>query len=112
MEAAKGNLADNNNNQTVPIRPTLEQGVAGNEGVPTAESTTALEAVPTAESLVPSLKTDQFQLPESSFAKIIENSQRTNISIWQIYGANLSGKVASNLTSKGTQLTYFSTTKR
>ena len=52
LEVAKGNLADNNNNQTVPIRPTLEQVVAENEGVPTAESHTALEAVPTAESTV------------------------------------------------------------
>ena len=30
----------------------MEQGVAGNEGVPTAESPTALEVVPTAESPV------------------------------------------------------------
>ena len=45
----KVNLADKNNNQTFPIRPKLEEGVAGNEGVPTAESHTALEAVPTAE---------------------------------------------------------------
>ena len=52
LEAAKGNLVNNNNNQTVPIRPTLEQGVAGNEGVPTNESPTALEVVPTAESPV------------------------------------------------------------
>ena len=42
-------MADNNNNQKFPIRPTLEQGVAGNEGVPTAESPTALEVVPNAE---------------------------------------------------------------
>ena len=32
-------------------------------------------------STVPSLKTDQFQLPGSSFSKIIENSLRTKISI-------------------------------
>ena len=57
-------------------------------------------------------KTDQFQLPGSSFAKIIDNLPRTKISIWQIYGANLSGEVASNLTSKRTQLTKFSRTKR
>ena len=52
LEAEKVNLADNNNNKTVPVRPTLEQGVAGNEGVPTAESRTALEVAPTAESPV------------------------------------------------------------
>ena len=52
LEAAKVNLADNNNNQTFPTRPTLEQGVAGNEGVPTAESPTALDVVLTAESPV------------------------------------------------------------
>ena len=52
LEAAKGNLDDNNSNQTVPIRPALEQGVAGNEGVPTAESPTVLEVAPTAESPV------------------------------------------------------------
>ena len=34
----------------------------------------------------------------------IENSLRTNVSIWKIYGANLIRKVASNLTSKRTQL--------
>ena len=45
-------MYNNNNNQTVPIRPILEQGVSGNEGVPTAESPTTLEAVPTAESPV------------------------------------------------------------
>ena len=48
LEAAKGNLSDTNNNQTFPIRPTLEQGVAVNEVVPTAESPTALEAATTA----------------------------------------------------------------
>ena len=32
---------------------------------------------------------------------------RTKVSIWHIYGSNLSGKVASNLTSKRTQLTNF-----
>ena len=42
LEAAKINVADNNNNQTFPIRPTLEQGVAGNEVLLTAESPTAL----------------------------------------------------------------------
>ena len=52
LEAAKGNFSDPNNNQTFPIRPTLEKGVAINEGVPTAESPTALETVPTAESPV------------------------------------------------------------
>ena len=52
LEAAKGNLSDTNNNQTFAIRPTLEQGVAVNEGVPTSESPTALEVVPTAESPV------------------------------------------------------------
>ena len=36
LDAAKGNLADNKTNQTFPTRPTLEQGVARNEGVPTA----------------------------------------------------------------------------
>ena len=36
LEAAKVNLSDTNNNQTFPIRPTLEQGVVVNEGVPTA----------------------------------------------------------------------------
>ena len=50
MEATKGIFSDNNNNQTFPTRPTLEQGVAGNEGVRTAESITALEFVPTDES--------------------------------------------------------------
>ena len=49
LEAAKGNLSDDNNNQIFPIRPTLEQGVAVNEGVLTAESPTTLEIVPTAE---------------------------------------------------------------
>ena len=49
MEAAKVNLSDTNNNQTFPIRPTLEQGVGLNEGLPIAESPTALEVVPTAE---------------------------------------------------------------
>ena len=52
MEAAKVNLSDDNNNKTFTIRPTLEQGVAVNEGVPTAESPTLLEVVPTAESTV------------------------------------------------------------
>ena len=52
LEVAKVNLSDTNNNQKFPIRPTLEQGVAVNEGVPTDESTTALEVVPTAESPV------------------------------------------------------------
>ena len=52
MEAAKVNLSNDNNNQTFPIRPTLEQGIAVNEGVPTAESPTVLEFVPTAESSV------------------------------------------------------------
>ena len=42
LEAEKVNLADNNKNQTFPTRHTLEQGVAGNEGVPTAESPPAL----------------------------------------------------------------------
>ena len=50
LEAAKGHLANKNNNQTLSISPTLEQGVAGNEGVTTAESPTALEVVLTAES--------------------------------------------------------------
>ena len=50
LEAAKVNLADNNNHQKFPIRPTLEQRFAGNEGVPTSESPTAQEVVPTAES--------------------------------------------------------------
>ena len=49
LEGTKDNLADKNNNQTVPIRPTFEQGVAGNEVVPTTESPTALEVVLTAE---------------------------------------------------------------
>ena len=52
MEAAKGNLSDTNSTQTFTFRPTLEQGVAVNEGVPTNESPTALEVVPTAESPV------------------------------------------------------------
>ena len=52
MEVAKGNLSGNNNNQTFHIRPALEQVVAVNEGVPTAESPTALEVVPTSESPV------------------------------------------------------------
>ena len=52
LEAAKGNFANTNNNQTVPIRPTLEQGLVVNEGVPTAESPTALEVMLTAESPV------------------------------------------------------------
>ena len=42
LEAAKGNLSDTNNNQTFPIRPTLEQGVAVNEGITADESHTAL----------------------------------------------------------------------
>ena len=42
LEAAKGNFSNKDNNQTVPIRPTLEQGVVINEGVPTAESPTPL----------------------------------------------------------------------
>ena len=37
LEATKINLADNNNNKIVPIRPTLEQGVTGNEEAPTAD---------------------------------------------------------------------------
>ena len=45
-------------------------------------------------STVPSLKMDQLHLPGSSSAKIMENLLHTKISIWQIYGANLSGKVA------------------
>ena len=49
MEAAKGNFSDNNNNQTFPIRYALEQVVAVNEGVPTAESPTVLVVVPTSE---------------------------------------------------------------
>ena len=52
MEAVKGNLSNTNNNQTFTISPTLEQGVAVNEGVLTAESPTALEVVPSAESPV------------------------------------------------------------
>ena len=52
LEAAKINLSDTNNNQTFPIRPTLEQSVAVNEGVTTTESPTTLEVVPTAESPV------------------------------------------------------------
>ena len=52
LEVAKGNLSNENNNQAFPIRPTLEQGVAVNEGVPTAELPTILEVVPTAESPV------------------------------------------------------------
>ena len=51
-EAGKCNFSDNNNNQTFPTRPTLEQGIVVNEVVPTAESPTALEVVLTAESLV------------------------------------------------------------
>ena len=50
LEAAKGNLAYNNNNQTLPKRSTLEKGVEGNEGVPTAESPNTLEVVLTTES--------------------------------------------------------------
>ena len=73
LEAAEGNLDENDNNKTVPTRSTLDQRFAENEGVPTA---------------------DQFQLRGLSYATIIENSLRTNISIWQIYGANLSRKVA------------------
>ena len=45
-------MSNDNNNQTFPIRPTLEQGVAVNEGVLTAESPTVLEVVPAAESPV------------------------------------------------------------
>ena len=56
-------------------------------------------------STVPSLKNGSVPSSWSSFAKIIENSGRTKISIWQIYGKNLSGKMASNSTSKRTQLT-------
>ena len=52
FEAAKQNLADNNNNQTFPIRPTLEKGVVLNEGVSTVESTNTLEVVPTSESTI------------------------------------------------------------
>ena len=50
LEAEKVNIADNNNNQIYSTRPTLEQGVAGNEGVPTSESPTTLEVVPNVES--------------------------------------------------------------
>ena len=50
LEAAKVNLADNTNYKKFPTWPTLEQGFVGNEGVPTAESSTAMEVVPTAES--------------------------------------------------------------
>ena len=42
-------MSDTNNNQTFPNRPTLEQGVAVNKGVPTAELPTALDVVPNAE---------------------------------------------------------------
>ena len=42
-------MSDTNNNQTFSIMPTLEQGVAVNEGVLTAESPTALEVVLTSE---------------------------------------------------------------
>ena len=52
LEAPKGKFSDTNKNQTFPTRPTLEQGFAINEGVPTAESPTALEVVPTTESTV------------------------------------------------------------
>ena len=52
LEAAKGNFSNTNNNQRFPIRPTLEQGVVVNEGVPTAESPTALDVVTASESPV------------------------------------------------------------
>ena len=45
LEAAKGKFSDTNNNQTFPIRSTLEQGVAVNEGLPTAESPVTNEDV-------------------------------------------------------------------
>ena len=50
LEAAKGNLANNNNNnKTFPTRSTLEQRLVENEGEPTAESPTSeTEVVPTA----------------------------------------------------------------
>ena len=40
LDAAKGNLADNDNNKTFPSRYTLEQRSVENERVPTAESPT------------------------------------------------------------------------
>ena len=63
LEAAKGNLDNNNNNQTFPIRPILEQGIAVNEGIPTAESPTTLEVVPTAELLVTNEGVPTSELP-------------------------------------------------
>ena len=51
MDAAKGNLANNDNNKTFPTRSTLDQRFVENEGVPTAESPTAkMEVEQTAES--------------------------------------------------------------
>ena len=49
LDAAKGNLADNDNNKTFPTSSTLDQRFVENEGVPTAESPTAkMDVVPTA----------------------------------------------------------------
>ena len=63
LDSAKGNLADNNNNQTFPTRPILEQGVAENEGVTTAESPTAkMEVVLTAESPTPRTFRDEQEI--------------------------------------------------
>ena len=45
-------MSNTNNNETFPIRTTLEQGVAVNEGVPTTESPTVMEVVPISESPV------------------------------------------------------------
>ena len=51
MEAAKGNLADNNNNKTFSTGSTLEQRFVNNEVEPTTESPTAeMEVVPNTES--------------------------------------------------------------
>ena len=78
LEAEKGNLADNNNNQTFTTRPTLEQGVAGNEGVPTAESATALEAVPTAE---PPITNERVPTAESPLETETRSEERLSLQI-------------------------------
>ena len=51
LDAAKGDLADNDKNETFPTRSTLEQIFVENEGLTTAESHTAkIEVVLIAES--------------------------------------------------------------
>ena len=92
LDAEKGSFAENDNNKTFPIRLTLEQGVAVNEGVPTDESPTALEVVPTAKSPVTNegVPTDESPpelkvLPTAEFPIINEDIQ-TNESPTEVVG--------------------------